>query len=169
MQFIMDGIAWSVPCDISRASEMRVSDISGWMLNGRKFNDITGTYLVYTIKLAPNPQTMGEYYALYEAINEPISGHTFVMPYNESTVTVLGDISNIRDGAVEIGGENYWKGVTFSVEAIAPTKQPTLSGVITRGRPPFPDEAQPQVGDMFTYTEQGWSKTSFQDADNIYF
>ena len=38
--FTVDGVQWSIPCDISRSMRIQDSDISGQLLNGQYFHDV---------------------------------------------------------------------------------------------------------------------------------
>lgn len=167
----VDGMVWNIPCDITRVSEVKLSDISGMLLNKAIFNDVWGTYLQYDVTLVANPNNMGEYYKLYEILTEPVEGHTFVLPYNDRTVELVGICKPISDEYVQLpNGGAYWKGVTFSIVANGPTKEQTLGQAIKRGLTPLPDVAVPSLGDSYTFTENGWVQTaSMQDADNMLF
>lgn len=155
--FSVDGIEWEIPCDITRVSEIRASDISGMLLNKAMFNDVLGTYLRYDVKLVPVPSRMSDYYALMEVLTQPVSAHTFVMPYNGGDVTITAQVDQISDVYVRMpGGVPYWKGVTFTATSIHPTKTETLDEAIARGLPALPDVAMPEIGDTYTWTANGW-------------
>lgn len=157
--FTVDGIEWTIPCDIERKPDLRDSDISGLMLDRTVFHDVIGTYMNYDITLVPNPSQMGDYYALYEVLTAPVPTHEFALPYNNMTVLLLGHVRDISDVYVRMaGGQVYWKGMKFSVEAIHPTKQETLQQVIVHGLPALPDVAEPSIGDTYTYTGSGWER-----------
>lgn len=155
--FTVDGLQWSIPCEIRRVSEVRASEISGWMLNGTYFNDVLGTYLRYTVKLVVPLNDRAAFNAIYEKITDPVGHHTFTFPYNQTTVTVTAKVEQIRDVFVRLpNGGQYWKGIEFDVMSVAPTKAPTLSGAIAYGLPPLPNDVAPETGDTYTYTENGW-------------
>lgn len=167
--FTVDGVQWSIPCDITRTAEVKVSDISGMMLDRTYFYDVLGTYMQYDVNLIPNPHDLDSYYTLFETLSEPVDAHTFVFPYNGSTVTVTGRISNISDIYRRMpNGGRMWIGVSFTVTSIEPTKEVTLDGVITRGRTPLPDVAEPSQGDSYTWNGSEWVvSTTYENADNI--
>lgn len=155
--FTVDGMQWSIPCDITRSIRIQDSEISGQLLNGQYFHDVEGTYYDYTVKLTPNPHQMGEYYSLVQILSQPVDGHVFVFPYNGSTVQVTAKVENPEDMWVRMpGGGVYWKGMQFQATANAPTYEPTLSGAISRGLTPLPDVLEPEIGDTYTYTADGW-------------
>lgn len=164
--FTVDGVQWSIPCDIKRVSEVRPSDISGMLLNKAFFNDVLGTYMQYEITLIPDPRNMADYYALYELLNSPVDGHTFVLPYNGNTVTLAARVSQVSDVYVRMpGGAVYWKGVSFTITANGPTKTESLGSVIARGLSPLPEVDNPQVGDTYTWDGSEWDEVI--DADDI--
>ena len=165
--FTVDGLIWSIPCDISRSIRVEDSDISGKMLNNVYFHDVTGTYFDYEVTLTPNPHQMGEYYSLVEILAKPVDGHQFVLPYNGETVQLTAKVDNPQDVWVRMpGGGVYWKGMKFTARANHPTYEPTLAGAIRRGITPVPDVEAPSIGDTYTFTANGWEQVSgYADAD----
>lgn len=128
---VVDNIEWSIPCDITRVSEIKLSEISGLLLNRTQFNDVIGTYLKYTIKLVPNPQSMEDYYELYEALTAPTGEHEFVLPYNGETVTMSGRVDSITDIYIEMPNrQRYWRGIQFTVTGNEPYKAEELEDVL---------------------------------------
>ena len=119
----IDGVSWTIPCDITRTAEIKPSEISGLLLNKTYFNDVLGIYMNYEISLVANPASMADYYAIYEIITQPVGEHTFVFPYNGSTITVVGRVEEISDVYVRLpNGATYWKGISFEVTANEPSK-----------------------------------------------
>lgn len=165
--FMIDGILWDVPCDIERGADIKASEISGMLLDGSYFNDVLGTYLSYSVKLVVPLNRRDDFAEVYEKITEPVDGHVCVFPYNGDSITVTGRISNVKDVWVRLaGGANYWKGISFTVTANHPSKSLSLSEVITRGRAPLPDVAQPAEGATYTYTNGQWVPAqTYADAD----
>lgn len=172
MWFTVDGVEWNVPCDIERQSEVRASDISDMLMNRTLLIDPLGTYLQYDIKLIPVPAQMGEYYALYEVLTQPVGSHTFELPYNADFVTMTGYLSPIKDVYVRFpNGAVYWKGIRFTVYAVAPNKTMSLSDVIAHGLPEYPPDYAPEEGDTYAWSSaNGWEQvSSYEDADLIAF
>lgn len=165
--FSVDGIQWTIPCDITRSIRIQDSDISGQLLNGQYFHDVEGTYYDYEVKLTPNPHQMGKYYSLFEILSQPVEGHEFVLPYNGGTVQVTAKVEAPKDIWVRLpNGGVYWKGLQFKATANGPTRTLTLQQAINRGLTPLPDVAEPAIGDTYTYTADGWVKaSSVADAD----
>lgn len=155
--FTVDGMQWAIPCDITRKAEVTPSDISGMLLDGSYFNDVLGTYMQYEVSVVPNPHDMGAYYSLFELLSQPVDGHVFVLPYNGGTIEITARVEEISDIYVRLpGGGVYWKGAKFTVTSNAPTRRQTLSQSIRRGLTPLPDVQEPEIGDTYTYTENGW-------------
>ena len=167
--FSVDGIEWPYPCTVERAAELKLSDISGLLMDGTIFNDVLGTYMQYRLKLAIPLTDMDAGNAIYEKLTEPVEGHTFIFPYNGSTIAVTGLVQGaVSDVWVRLAnGQNYWKGLAFTVAANGPTKSMSLSEVVTRGRAPLPDAASPAVGDTYVWDGSEWTVTTYPDADNI--
>ena len=119
--FTIDGVAWSIPCDIKRGADIRESEVSGYLLNREYYADVVGTYLRYEVTLVPDPASMADYYALYELLTQATGDHTFILPYNGTTVTLRGRVSSPSDVYVLRGnGAVYWKGMRFTVTSNTP-------------------------------------------------
>lgn len=169
--FSVDGLEWDIPCSITRTAELKASQISGILLNRAYFNDVLGTYMQYDIAIAVPFNMRPAYTAIYEKLTEPVDGHEFILPYNQTTLQITARVTNVKDVYVRLaGGGTYWKGIQFTVIANHPTKSMSLSGAISRGMTPLPNDIEAQDGDTYTYnaTSGEWEKTSgYQDADNI--
>lgn len=173
MSWSIDGIEWTVPCDILRTAEIKPSEISGLLLNKRYFNDVLGTYMAYEIGVAVPFGKEDEYTRLYEILTAPIGEHTFIMPYNQDTVTFLGRVENVKDAFVRIpGGKKYWKGLTFTAIANHPSKTMTLGDVLSIGLTPLPTSVSIPVGSVWKLTTTGWepyTAPTYPDFDEVYF
>ena len=157
----IDGITYDVKCEIRRTAELTASDICGLMLDGSYFNDVIGTYMVYDISFTYPLWDKNKYAAIIEVLTQPVDGHQFVMPYNNSTVQITGRVDEVSDEYVRLdSGREFWRRLAFTVTANHPTKQESLSDIITRGRAPLPDIAEPEIGDTYTYTANGWEKVT---------
>lgn len=167
--FSIDGLTWDIPCDIERTAEISASEISGLMLDKSYFNDVLGTYMKYTVTLAVPMNMKNEYIQIYEAITNPADGHVFVLPYNDSTITITARVESISDVYVRLpNGGVYWKGIRFSIIANHPSKAMTLGQMVVAGRAPLPNVSDPQIGDSYTYTASGWvPSVQYEDADDI--
>ena len=163
--FTIDGIQYYVECSIDREAEVKLSDISGLLLDGAIFNDVLGTYMTYDIKLTMPLKNKDRYAGLIEQLTEPVDGHVFVLPYNNGTIQVTGLVEDPADVWEKLpSGYTFWKGLKFTVRANHPSKQMSLGEVIQRGLTPLPDIASVEIGDAYEYTANGWMK--LPDADN---
>ena len=157
--FTIDGIQYNVECSIDREAEVKLSDISGLLLDGQIFNDVLGTYMTYDIKLTMPLRNKARYAALIEQLTEPVDGHVFVLPYNNGTIQVTGLVKDPADVWEKLpSGYTFWKGLQFTIRANHPSKQMSLGEVIQRGLTPLPDVAGVAIGDTYTYTASGWVK-----------
>jgi len=168
--FSVDGIEWNLPCAIKRVATVQPSEISGMLLDKTYFNDVIGTWLEYEIAIAIPLDRKDDYTTLYEKLTDPVDAHTFVLPYNQSTVQITGRVENIQDSFVRLPGDaRYWKGISFSVIADHPTKIYSLSQVLTMGRSPFPDSTSVASGSYWLYTStNGWqpyTPPTYNNAD----
>lgn len=171
--FTIDGITWQYPCQIERTAEMTASEISGLMLDKSYFNDVLGTWMKYSLTLAVPLNKGADYYDIYEKLTEPVEGHSFVFPYNNSNVAITGRVTSVKDVWVRLpDSKNYWRGTQFEIIANYPTKTKQLQEVITRGITPPPNvltEAPLTIGDVYQYTSSGWDKLDVVDAENMEF
>ena len=169
MSFTIDGIKWDFPCTIERQAEITSSEISGMMLNKTYFNDVLGTWMKYTIAIAVPKGHEADYTDIYEILADPVSYHTFILPYNyqEGGITVNGRVNVVSDVWVRLPqGKQTWRKTRFEIIANHPTKEAPLGNV---GYSPFPDTAGIEVGDIYEYTAQGWQETQYTDGDDIYY
>lgn len=164
MSFTIDGLRWDVPCKIERVAEVKPSEISGMLLDRSYFNDVLGTWLKYTVSIAVPAGMERTYVNLYEQLTEPVDGHLFVLPYNMGTISVTGRIDVVKDQYVR-KPSGHWRGTTFTITANHPMKYNTLGEAITMGLAALPEAGSVQVGQMYTYTNNGWSLTEYDDAD----
>lgn len=170
MIWSIDGVEWDYPCDIERVAEVTASEISGMLLDKSYFNDVLGTYLKYTVKLAVPVTAMSDYVDIYEALTNPVDGHTFVLPYNQTNVTITGRVTEMTDVYVLMAnGTPHWKGITFTVIANHPTKTMSLSEVLTVGMSPIPSKVSFPDGTVAIMKNGKWVYTELEDADNTYY
>lgn len=165
--FTIDGTRWPWPCSIERAAEIRPSEVSGLLMNRNYFNDVIGTYMQYTVSVAIPLNQRDRHTALYEQLTEPVDGHVFVLPYNQSSVTVTGRVEGVQDVYVLLAnGGQYWKGLRFTVTANHPTKYKALNEVLSRGRTIVPEIAEHHDGDTWIWANGHWElAVTYKDAD----
>lgn len=172
MIWSVDGIDWDIPCQIDRTAEVRASDISGMLLDKSYFNDVLGTYMQYDISIAVPLTQMDKYTNIYEILTNPVDAHVFVLPYNQSTITITGRITVVNDGYVYKDGiNNYWRRTKFSILSNHPSKEETLSAVISRGLTPLPPYVEIPDGALYEWdAETGtWSRVTLINADERYY
>lgn len=166
--FIVDGLQFNLPHSIERSASLTASEVSGMLLNGQYLNDVIGTYMQYSVKIAvPRGQEL-EYTYLYEVLTNPVDAHTWVFPYNQNFIELTGKVDVINDRYYkEENGVNIWRGTTFTVTATHSSKEITLGEAIQRGLTPEPLATSPQIGDAYAYTSEGWAMVmgSPQDGD----
>lgn len=121
----VDGTDYEFPCDITREAQIQASELSGMLLNKNYHNDPIGTYMQYTITMAIPVTMMAEYAELYEILSDPVAGHTFILPYNQSTIQINGRVETISDRYFKKGGVAVWRGTSFVIIANEPSKVPT--------------------------------------------
>ena len=165
----IDGVIYDVDFEITRTAEVTASEISGLLLNGTIFKDIIGTYMQYDIRLKRPMYNQAKYAALYEKLTEPVSAHTFVLPYNETTITVVAYVEPVTDEMLKLENNTiYWKNTRFTLTSIYPTKVKALGEVIANGLPPLPSSVSPETGDSYTWDGTEWVETrALPDADLI--
>ena len=165
--FSIDGVEYSVKCTIERTAEIKLSEISGMLLNGHIFRDVLGTYYSYDVRLEMPLKNKGRYANLIEQLTEPVEGHAFVLPYNTGTIQITGLVKDPQDVWKQLpSGYTYWDGLQFTIEPNGPSKQQTLAQAINRGLTPLPDVYDAQIGDTYTFTADGWvPQSSIADAD----
>lgn len=163
----IDGTQWSIPCKISRVSEMRASEISGMLLNKQYFADVLGTFLQYNLDLYVPFGKEEEYADLYEKLTEPVGSHTFTVPYNQGEREITGRIENVNDTLIERTSGHYWMDISFNVISNNPSKTMDLETVINTGIPPLPDESDAEIDDAYIFTASGWQTATA--ADELYY
>lgn len=119
--FYVDGTNYNFPCDVERTVNIQSSDNSGYLLDNTYHNDPLATYITYTVTLAIPIGKESEYSELYELLAMPVAEHSFVFPYNQSTISFRGRIATISDKYYrEENGVNIWRGTSFEVTSNEP-------------------------------------------------
>lgn len=120
--FSIDGSAYEFPCDITRKVVLVSTRASGELMNGHYFNDVSGAYLQYDVKLVVPKGMENTYNNLFEKLTEVVGEHEFIFPYNNSYVQFNGRIEAVSD-QLYFG---RWRGTTFSAVANDPYKEPSV-------------------------------------------
>lgn len=165
--FSIDGHEWPYPVDVSREADIRSTDLSGELMNGVYYNDVKGTYFNYTVKMAVPINKRGDITLYYDALTAPLSSHTFVLPYNQETVTLLGRVENVSDVYVRLpNGGTYWRGLQFTILASSPSKVVSDSDYYNRGIGVLPEAAIHNEGDTWIWHNGRWElSASYKNAD----
>lgn len=169
MSFTIDGIRWNFPCTIEREAQVTSSDVSGMLLDKTYFNDVLGTWMQYTVAIAIPKGHEDEYTSIYEALSDPVSMHTFKLPYNyqDDGIEINGRVQVVNDVYVRLPHDKQtWRKTKFTVIANHPTKGAEIVDV---GYSPFPDTGGVNIGDIYEYTEDGWQESAYVDGDNEYY
>lgn len=167
--FTVDGVQWDVPCTISRVASLTASQISGMLLDKSYFNDVLGTWFQYNITMVVPIGQEADYNAIYEVLTDPVESHVFVLPYADTTIEITGRIVTVSDVYVREGNVTRWRKTAFSIISNYPSKTLSLDEVISYGKNPFPDSIIVEEGDIYEYTEDGWVKIEYENADDMYF
>lgn len=169
--FTIDGMTWSYPVDVTRNAEMRASEVSGEMLDGSYYNDVLGTYMNYTVRVVCPLNQRNLANSLYEILTEPVEGHSVTLPYNGTNLIVVGRIENVSDVFVRLpNGQQYWKGLQFTVIANHPTRALDGNQIISRGRMVMPETVDVTEGDTWTWHNGAWVQSvDYDDADEMRF
>ena len=165
--FSIDGLEWHYPVDVSREADIRSTDLSGELMNGVYYNDVKGTYFNYTVKMVVPLNNRDSITQYYDALTAPVSSHTFVLPYNQQTVTLLGRVENVSDVYVRLpNGGTYWRGLQFTILASSPTKEVTDASFFSRGVGVLPEAATHNEGDTWVWHDGRWElSASYKNAD----
>lgn len=165
----IDGVGWTIPCAITRKSEVRASEVSGMMMDKSYFNDVIGTYLSYEVGIACPLGFESQYYEVYELLTHPVGYHSFELPYNGATVTFTGRVLDVSDEWVYNNGENWWKAIKFTAVSNTPSKTIDADELVNFGLSPFPDTNTAIIGEVYQLTANGWINQHFDDADVKYY
>lgn len=119
----IDGVVYDVKVDVTRTAELIASDVSGLLMNKHYYFDVIGTYMQYDVTFKYPLFDQAKYSAIYEVLTMPVSGHTFVLPYNQGTLTVNARVESVSDRWKEMdSGRKYWENASFTIIANEPSK-----------------------------------------------
>jgi hypothetical protein len=126
----------------------------------------------YDISLAIPIGYFDRYTDLFEILSNPVDAHTFVLPYNQTTIEITGRVSVVSDRYYrKEGNVQIWRGTKFSVIANHPSKEMSLTEVISRGTTSIPDKVEVPDGTIYEWdAENGiWNMITLDDADEVYY
>lgn len=120
----IDGNVYDVACGAERRARIESSDISGTMLNGSYYNDVVGTYYDYIVTVAVPAGNETEYAEMYEALTSPEPYHTFILPYNNTNISINGRVTKVTDTFVRAEGSvKLWRSTSFMIISNEPQKE----------------------------------------------
>jgi hypothetical protein len=164
MSWSIDGVSWDYPCSVQREADVTSSELSGMMLDRTYYNDVIATYMKYSVTIAVPFGKEAEYSAIYELLTKPVPHHSFVFPYNQTTITVNGRVSAVSDRYVRLPrNRTTWRQIAFDVTANNPIK--VKGSTKDYGLTPFPDAARAAVGTIYEMTSSGWQMITLEDCD----
>jgi hypothetical protein len=109
-----------------RSFQVLDGENAGRVLTGDAERDVIGTYYNYSTTVDSSFMTLEEYDELYEIISAPVSFHTLIVPYGQSTYEYQAYITNGTDELNLIkDGKNYWGNLTFNFIAKSPKRRPS--------------------------------------------
>lgn len=161
----MDNVDYTFAASVKRRSVIVSSDNSGMLMDGTYYNDVIGTYLEYDVSLAVPAGQEDAYVSFYEALNEPVEYHDFVLPYNNDMVLIRGRVKEISDTYMQKNaqGKVTWRKISFTVaESIA---HKTASGSYTPVVPPTAYITAEAVDEHLIFTIVDYEDISFQNND----
>ena len=123
---IVDGIEYPMVVSVARTAKITPSDVSGMMMDKRYYNDVIATYFEYDVKMAVPVGCEDDYADLYEVLTDPVSEHTFVLPYNQSQITLTAKVESVDDKFVKKEGSQdtrIWSDIKFTIVATRPSKE----------------------------------------------
>ena len=123
----VDGTTYNVhvvPDSVKRVAELLEGPLAGDMLSGRHERDLVGTRYSYQLHVEPVWTDPTDYDAFYDAVTDPVSSHTVVLPYGQTTISFDAMIQTVEDTLIgAANGVNRWHGLTVSFEPVAPQKE----------------------------------------------
>ena len=123
----VDGTTYNVhvvPDSVKRIAQLLEGPNAGDMLSGRHERDLKGTRYAYRLHVEPVWQDPAAYDAFYEAITAPLSSHTVVLPYGQTTIAFEAMIESVEDTLIgEALGVNRWHGCSVGFTPLSPQKE----------------------------------------------
>ena len=123
----VDGTTYNVhvvPDSVKRVAELLEGPLADDMLSGRRERDLIGTKYKYQLHIEPVWTDPTDYDAFYDAVTNPLSSHTVVLPYGQTTISFDAMIATVEDTLIgEANGVNRWHGMIVNFDPIAPQKE----------------------------------------------
>ncbi len=124
--FSIDGAAFAVGVvSLKRSAEVSEGDNGGTMLSGVRKRDLLGVYYHYTLELAADTLTQGDYDTLYDILTAPQDSHSITMPYGQDSITFDAAVDSVSDELLFANGtEQLWGNLSITFTAMRPYRTP---------------------------------------------
>lgn len=122
----IDGIEYDVPF-ISIERNFETLDKSAERSeDGVLHRELIGTYYNYDVVMGMSAYNVSDYAALYLVVSEPIDFHSVSIPGENNNASWDAYISKGKDkiSRMDVGGVNYYRGLSFSIIAKSPARVP---------------------------------------------
>lgn len=122
--FSIDGEVYSVGVEsVKRTASIREGSNGATTISGKIIRDVIGTYYDYTVTLSVDMLSMDDYDSLYEVLTSPADSHMVVMPYGQTTITILAGVYTVSDVLELMADDNYWGSLEIKFTALEPQKE----------------------------------------------
>lgn len=92
---------------------------------------VTGVFADFAIVFDKDSMTASDRSRLYEILTSDDEYHTFVLPYNQGTITVEAFVEGVSDGLKAedtTTGNRTWTGITVTLTARRPIREGDITG-----------------------------------------
>lgn len=91
---------------------------------GNMIRDVIGTYYNYTAQIESDEANVAEYDTLYEVLSSPMSSHSIVVPYGQTTLTFNAYVTKVSDEIIRINDtKTLWGNMSFKFVAMQPQRR----------------------------------------------
>ena len=128
MSIVIDSITYDVPVleMINRKADI-LFKYAERTENGNLRAEAIGTYYNYDLQIGKSENNATDYSALWTKITDPNHEHTIIMPDGDGGTLTFGCYFASMTDKVKrwkVGGETYYRELTFSVIALGPARTP---------------------------------------------
>lgn len=94
--------------------------------DGNLHRELIGVYINFDITLGMSDYNQADYIALFNVISSAVEFHTFQIPGEYDDTAWEAYVSNGKDEVIKLekDGQNYYRGLSFSVIARKPLRTP---------------------------------------------
>lgn len=123
--FTMDGTQYSGLLSLARTGTVVSGENSGEARDGTGIYDILGTRYGYTLTLDADGMGADAYDAFYRAVTAPQEGHSFVLPFGQSTIAFTGHVEQVTDKIERYDGQTpVWGALELLITPVTPQRRP---------------------------------------------